>query len=117
MSNFNNESNRLSNESSIVNLFMHKSFLVVHYRFFETEPSMKRVFPKIVQMNDRNQLELDTDMEVLSRHASTVMHSLGAAVESLDHDGFFEGIIKNIGQSHQRRNVTTRMIEVQMYYM
>ena len=96
---------------------MHKSFLIVHYRFFETEPSMKRVFPKIVQMNDRNQLELDTDMEVLSRHASTVMHSLGAAVESLDHDGFFEGIIKNIGQSHQRRNVTTRMIEVYLYHV
>lgn len=73
---------------------------------------MKRVFPKIVKINDSNELELDMDMEVLGRHASNVMHSLGAAVESLDHSEFFNGIVENIGRSHGQRKIKPKMLEV-----
>uniref|UniRef100_A0A8W8HVP0 GLOBIN domain-containing protein n=1 Tax=Magallana gigas TaxID=29159 RepID=A0A8W8HVP0_MAGGI len=86
--------------------------IIVFKRFFETEPSVKKVFPKIVKINDSNELELDMDMEVLSRHASNVMHSLGAAVESLDHSEFFNGIVENIGRSHGQRKIKPKMLEV-----
>lgn len=52
------------------------------------------------------------DMESLSRHASNVMHSLGAAVESLDQSEFFNGIVENIGQSHGQRKIKPKMLEV-----
>lgn len=89
-------------------------FCFSNFRFFETEPSVKKVFPKIVKINDSNELELDMDMEVLSRHASNVMHSLGAAVESLDHSEFFNGIVENIGRSHGQRKIKPKMLEVQL---
>lgn len=72
------------------------------------------MFPKIVKINDSNELELDMDMEVLSRHASNVMHSLGAAVESLDQSEFFNGIVENIGRSHGQRKIKPKMLEVQL---
>ncbi|XP_048735419.1 uncharacterized protein LOC125650890 [Ostrea edulis] len=86
--------------------------IIVFRRFFETEPSVKKVFPKIVRINDSNELELDMDMESLSRHASNVMHSLGAAVESLDQSEFFNGIVENIGQSHGQRKIKPKMLEL-----
>lgn len=86
--------------------------IIVFKRFFETEPSVKKVFPKIVKINDSNELELDMDMEVLSRHASNVMHSLGAAVESLDQSEFFNGIVENIGRSHGQRKIKPKMLEL-----
>lgn len=101
---------------------MLKDFLTFYFcfsifRFFETEPSVKKVFPKIVKINDSNELELDMDMEVLSRHASNVMHSLGAAVESLDHSEFFNGIVENIGRSHGQRKIKPKMLEVQLFVL
>lgn len=35
------------------------------HRLFQTEPDLKRLFPKIVQMNEKNELEWEVDKDML----------------------------------------------------
>ncbi|ESO93594.1 hypothetical protein LOTGIDRAFT_232639 [Lottia gigantea] len=81
------------------------------YRFFETEPDMKALFPKIVQMNESNQLEWQMDRDMLQKHAVTVMEGLGAAVESLEDSDFLNSVMVSIGQTHVRRNVKPQYVK------
>ncbi|CAG5134013.1 unnamed protein product, partial [Candidula unifasciata] len=39
--------------------------LSVFVRLFQTEPDLKRLFPKIVQMNEKNELEWEVDKDML----------------------------------------------------
>lgn len=82
------------------------------FRFFEIEPEMKAFFPKIVRMNDDNQLEWDVDREMLQKHAVTVMEGLGAAVESLDESDFLNSVLISVGQTHFHRSVRPQMLKV-----
>lgn len=84
--------------------------LIVFLRFFETEPDLKSLFPKIVQMNNENQLEYDIDREMLQRHAVTVLEGLGAAVESLEESDFLNSVLISIGQTHVKRHVKPQML-------
>lgn len=81
-------------------------------RLFETEPDLKRLFPKIVRLNEVSQLEMDVDRDMLQRHAVTVMEGLGAAVESLEDSDFLNSVLISIGQTHVRRNVKPQMLKV-----
>ncbi|KAL8583847.1 hypothetical protein ACOMHN_040316 [Nucella lapillus] len=78
---------------------------------FETEPDLKRLFPKIVRLNEVSQLEMDADKDMLQRHAVTVMEGLGAAVESLEDSDFLNSVLISIGQTHVRRNVKPQMLK------
>lgn len=82
------------------------------FRFFERNPRLKKLFPKIVRINDQNELELVMDNESLTQHAINVMHSLGAAVESLDESDMFNSVLIHIGKSHVNRNIKPSMILV-----
>ncbi|KAK7507109.1 hypothetical protein BaRGS_00001960 [Batillaria attramentaria] len=84
---------------------------VPHRRLFETEPDLKRLFPKIVRLNEVSQLEMDVDRDMLQRHAVTVMEGLGAAVESLEDSDFLNSVLVSIGQTHVRRNVKPQMLK------
>ncbi|XP_052239969.1 neuroglobin-like [Dreissena polymorpha] len=90
---------------------LEKLGLIVFYRLFETEPQMKTMFPKIVQINHENKLETNIDREMLARHAVTVMEGLGAAVESLDDSRFLNGVLVSIGQTHVHRQVKPHMLK------
>ena len=81
-------------------------------RFFESEPDLKSLFPKIVKMNNENQLEYDIDKEMLQRHAVTVLEGLGAAVESLEESDFLNSVLISIGQTHVQRHVKPNMLRV-----
>ncbi|XP_045172408.2 neuroglobin-1-like isoform X3 [Mercenaria mercenaria] len=85
--------------------------LIIFIRFFETEPSMKSLFPKIVQMNQDNKLECNIDRDMLQKHAVTVLEGLGAAVESLDDSHFLNGVLIAIGQTHVQREVKPHMLK------
>ncbi|GFO22128.1 cytoglobin-1 [Plakobranchus ocellatus] len=89
-----------------------KSTSCVSCRLFQTEPDLKRLFPKIVQMNDKNELEWEVDKDMLQRHAVTVMEGLGAAVESLDDSDFLNSVLISIGQTHVKRKVKPAMLKV-----
>ncbi|XP_059162201.1 neuroglobin-like [Physella acuta] len=84
--------------------------LTVFINLFQTEPDLKRLFPKIVQMNEKNELEWDVDKDMLQRHAVTVMEGLGAAVESLDDSDFLNSVLVSIGQTHVKRSVKPQML-------
>uniref|UniRef100_A0A0B6YIN5 Globin n=1 Tax=Arion vulgaris TaxID=1028688 RepID=A0A0B6YIN5_9EUPU len=84
--------------------------LTVFVKLFQTEPDLKRLFPKIVQMNEKNELEWEVDKDMLQRHAVTVMEGLGAAVESLDDSDFLNSVLVSIGQTHVRRSVKPQML-------
>ncbi|KAK3092881.1 hypothetical protein FSP39_008346 [Pinctada imbricata] len=85
--------------------------VIVFLRFFETEPGLKSLFPKIVQMNSENQLEWDIDKDMLQKHAVTVMEGLGAAVESLEESDFLNSVLVSIGQTHIKRQVKPQMLK------
>ena len=85
------------------------------FRLFETEPDLKRLFPKIVRLNEVSQLEMDVDRDMLQRHAVTVMEGLGAAVESLEDSDFLNSVLISIGQTHVRRNVKPQMLKVRSW--
>lgn len=85
--------------------------LTVFLKLFQTEPDLKRLFPKIVQMNDKNELEWEVDRDMLQRHAVTVMEGLGAAVESLDDSDFLNSVLVSIGQTHVKRHVKPAMLK------
>ena len=87
------------------------------FRFFETEPDMKSIFPKIVRMNNESQLEWDIDREMLQKHAVTVMEGLGAAVESLDDSDFLNSVLISIGQTHFHRHVRPQMLRVRREFV
>ncbi|XP_012942037.1 neuroglobin [Aplysia californica] len=84
--------------------------LTVFLKLFQTEPDLKRLFPKIVQMNEKNELEWEVDKDMLQRHAVTVMEGLGAAVESLEDSDFLNSVLVSIGQTHVKRNVKPQML-------
>ncbi|XP_025105646.1 neuroglobin-like [Pomacea canaliculata] len=85
--------------------------VTVFLRLFETEPDLKRLFPKIVRLNEVSQLEMDVDRDMLQRHAVTVMEGLGAAVESLEDSDFLNSVLISIGQTHVRRSVKPQMLK------
>lgn len=91
-----------------------KSYMItiLSSRFFESEPDLKSLFPKIVKMNNENQLEYDIDREMLQRHAVTVLEGLGAAVESLEESDFLNSVLISIGQTHVQRHVKPNMLRV-----
>ena len=73
---------------------------------------MKAFFPKIVRMNNDSQLEWDVDREKLQKHAISVMHGLGAAVESLDDSDFLNSVLISVGQTHFHRQIRPQMLKV-----
>ena len=73
---------------------------------------MKTFFPKIVRMNNDNQLEWDVDREKLQKHAKSVMQGLGSAVESLDDSDFLNSVLISVGLTHFHRQVTPQMPKV-----
>ncbi|XP_076464809.1 neuroglobin-like [Babylonia areolata] len=85
--------------------------VTVFLRLFETEPDLKRLFPKIVQLNEVSQLEMAVDRDMLQRHAVTVMEGLGAAVEGLEDSLFLNSVLVSIGQTHVRRHVKPQMLK------
>lgn len=89
-----------------------KVIIIFSSRFFESEPDLKSLFPKIVKMNNENQLEYDIDREMLQRHAVTVLEGLGAAVESLEESDFLNSVLISIGQTHVQRHVKPNMLRV-----
>ncbi|XP_046370897.1 cytoglobin-2-like isoform X1 [Haliotis rufescens] len=89
--------------------------VTIFLKFFETEPDMKSLFPKIVRMNEANQLEWDMDREMLQKHAVTVMEGLGAAVESLEDSDFLNSVLISIGQTHVKRSVKPQMLKVRLW--
>ncbi|KAH3736340.1 hypothetical protein DPMN_042903 [Dreissena polymorpha] len=84
---------------------------IVFRRFFEIEPQLKIVFPKIVHINHDNKLDANIDMDMLIRHGAVVMKALGAAVESLGDSSCLNSVIITIGQIHCYRNVKPKMIK------
>ncbi|KAL5008453.1 hypothetical protein ScPMuIL_014034 [Solemya velum] len=85
--------------------------VTVFLRLFETEADLKSLFPKIVRMNENNELEWYLDREMLQKHAVTVMEGLGAAVDSLEESNFFNSVLMSIGQTHNKRNVKPQMLK------
>lgn len=75
---------------------------------------MKVLFPKIVRINDQNELELGTDIEMLRKHATIVMHSLAAAIESLDESEALNSVLLEVGRQHVKRNVKSKIILVSL---
>ncbi|GFS02922.1 cytoglobin-1 [Elysia marginata] len=47
---------------------------------FETEPDLKTMFPKMIRMNDSNQLEWDVDKDMLQRMWPSLHYGLGAVL-------------------------------------
>ncbi|XP_060590010.1 neuroglobin-like isoform X2 [Ruditapes philippinarum] len=95
----------------LINSDLPRLGLIIFTRFFETEPNMKSLFPKIVQMNQDNKLECNIDRDMLQKHAVTVLEGLGAAVESLDDSQFLNGVLIAIGQTHVQREVKPQMLK------
>ncbi|KAK3604697.1 hypothetical protein CHS0354_008255 [Potamilus streckersoni] len=95
---------------SIINNDLPKLGVIVFLRFFEKEPELKTLFPKIIQMNNENKLEWEIDKEMLQKHAVTVMEGLGAAVESLHDSDFLNSVLISIGQTHIKRHVKPSML-------
>ncbi|XP_076442916.1 neuroglobin-like [Babylonia areolata] len=79
--------------------------VTVFLNFFETEPDLKMMFPKIIRLNEVSQLEWYVDRDMLQRHAVTVMEALGAAVESLEDSHFLNNVLIALGQTHAKRNM------------
>nr|KAG5714474.1 hypothetical protein BaRGS_006920 [Batillaria attramentaria] len=79
--------------------------------FFETEPDLKMLFPKIIRLNEVSQLEYYVDRDMLQRHAVTVMEGLGAAVESLEDSHFLNSVLIALGQTHAKRNMKPTMLK------
>jgi hypothetical protein len=52
------------------------------------------------------------DIEMLKKHSSIVMHSLAAAIESLDESEALNSVLLEVGRLHVRRNVKTKTILV-----
>ena len=52
------------------------------------------------------------DIEMLKKHSSIVMHSLAAAIESLDESEALNSVLLEVGRQHVRRNVKTKTILV-----
>lgn len=73
---------------------------------------MKTLFPKIVSINEENQLEYVIDQKMLQKHATTVLEGLGAAVESLDDPYVLDNVLKALGQTHARRQIKPIMLKV-----
>ncbi|KAK3094672.1 hypothetical protein FSP39_004791 [Pinctada imbricata] len=85
--------------------------IVVFLRFFEIEPRMKLLFPKIVHLDSDNKLAIEPDVHrVLRIHAASVMYSLGAAVECLDQAELFGVIAEDIGKLHADRHIKINTI-------
>ncbi|XP_064603483.1 neuroglobin-like [Liolophura sinensis] len=85
--------------------------VVIFTRFFKTNPDMKTLFPKIVSINEENQLEYVIDQKMLQKHATTVLEGLGAAVESLDDPYVLDNVLKALGQTHARRQIKPIMLK------
>ncbi|PVD25643.1 hypothetical protein C0Q70_13302 [Pomacea canaliculata] len=85
--------------------------VAVFINFFETEPDLKMMFPKIVRLNEVSQLEWYVDRDMLQRHAVTVMEGLGAAVESLEDSQFLNSVLMALGQTHAKRNMKPTMLK------
>ena len=92
-------------------------FFLIFFRFFETEPDVKSLFPKIVRMNNENQLEWEIDKDMLQKHAVSVMEGLGAAVESLDESDFLNNVLISIGQTHVKRHIKPQMLKVSTWWL
>ncbi|XP_069117999.1 cytoglobin-1-like isoform X2 [Argopecten irradians] len=89
---------------------LHDLGVIVFVRFFETEPKLKHLFPKIVRVNEKNELELEMDGEMLRKHGHNVMHTLGAAIENMEESDFMNTVITAIGSTHVRRKVKGKML-------
>ncbi|KAL8589738.1 hypothetical protein ACOMHN_027246 [Nucella lapillus] len=85
--------------------------MAVFINFFETEPDLKMLFPKIIRLNESAQLEWYVDRDNLQRHAVTVMEGLGAAVESLENCQFLNNVLIALGQTHVKRNMKPTMLK------
>nr|KAI8746992.1 neuroglobin-like [Biomphalaria glabrata] len=96
---------------SILKLDLITLGLTVFLHFFETEPDLKMLFPKMIRMNESNQLEWDVDREMLQKHAVTVMEGLGAAVETLHDSHLLNSVLIALGQTHEKRNIKPYMLK------
>ncbi|XP_041351044.1 neuroglobin-like [Gigantopelta aegis] len=85
--------------------------VTIFVNFFEMEPDLKSLFPKIVRMNDSSQLEWYMDKEMLQKHAVTVLEALGAAVESLEDSDFLNSVLISVGQTHFKRSIKPHMLK------
>ncbi|CAL1526879.1 unnamed protein product [Lymnaea stagnalis] len=85
--------------------------VTVFLHFFETEPDLKMLFPKMIRMNESNQLEWDVDRDMLQKHAVTVMEGLGAAVETLHDSQLLNAVLIALGQTHDKRNIKPCMLK------
>ncbi|KAL8588902.1 hypothetical protein ACOMHN_051496 [Nucella lapillus] len=93
----------------MITILLQRSSLVES--FFETEPDLKMLFPKIIRLNESSQLEWYVDRDMLQRHAITVMEALGAAVECLEDSHFLNNVLIAMGQTHAKRNVKPAMLK------
>ncbi|XP_059169800.1 neuroglobin-like [Physella acuta] len=85
--------------------------ITVFLHLFDSEPDLKMLFPKLIRMNDSNQLEWDVDKEMLQKHAVTVMEGLGAAVETLHDSQLLNSVLIALGQTHDKRNIKPHMLK------
>ncbi|CAG5129817.1 unnamed protein product [Candidula unifasciata] len=84
--------------------------LTVFLHFFDKEPELKMLFPKMIRMNESNQLEWEVDKDMLQKHALTVMEGLGAAVETLQDSQLLNAVLIALGQTHDKRNIKPWML-------
>ncbi|XP_064603224.1 cytoglobin-1-like [Liolophura sinensis] len=96
---------------AIIRQDVKRTGIIIFTKFFDQEAEMKKYFPKMVTMNDRNELSTDMDRDRLETHALTVMEGLGAAVESLDDTEFLNNVLFAIGQSHVKRKIKPYMLQ------
>lgn len=68
------------------------------------------LFPKMIRMNESNQLEWEVDRDMLQKHALTVMEGLGAAVETLQDSQLLNAVLIALGQTHDKRGIKPWML-------
>ena len=67
---------------------------------FQREPDLKRLFPKIVQMNDKNELEWEVDRDMLQ------VNEEGYKLNQENREGVKDvGEKRKLGSGHEREDL------------
>ena len=80
-----------------------------YYSFFTAHPEYRLIFPAFRDIED---LEVLAKTPKLKAHAFRVVSTINNLIENLDTPDVFVEMLKNIGRSHQNRNIPRKNFEV-----
>ena len=65
-----------------------------------------------MRVNEHNELEMEVDEDMLSKHAHNVMCCLGATIENMDDSEFLNTMLTSIGQKHHMNGICPTNLDV-----